>query len=189
MHDDIKGLSDRDILMEILSTSRLQAAAMGTVQAEIKELQKVKDAVKGNGGGMEEGLEFRTLMLEKFEKECPGRNIEAFKTEMFSRWDDLKIEFDAIKKIMLLKKGERVGAAEERQSRKKVNNIIGEFVSAKPVQSALILLLSGTILSVGTCLGVVPKKMHDHQRAAQSAQSEQSGQPEQPVAVVTEEGR
>ena len=167
---EIEKLSDKDILLEILGHSREMSLNVGVLKSQVLELEKVKATVKGNGGGIEEGLEFRTLMLEKMESACPGKNIETVKSEILSEFEKLstKVEnhLDTITRLALAEKSEKAGEAKAKEKYNKdgkvIKSVVAEVVTNPKVISALVSVVVGALISLGGVFGVQQLKIKQH---------------------------
>jgi hypothetical protein len=188
--DEIK-LDPNKLLQEFAVESRNALSAISTVTATLENVRASMDefkedfkelhaTIKGNGGGFKEGLEFKVYELQKLESECEGRKIKEVKEEILEEVKSIRTELVALQNILLLKKGEKLGAQEQKKKQeeaetlqkkegKRIRDMLGNFISAKPIQSALVVLVGGCIISLGTCMGVIPKKAHD--KAVDSGQS------------------
>ena len=133
------------------------------MQEDYAELHRT---IKGNGGGVQEGIEFKVIELQRIERECPGRNMDEFKQEMFAKFDEMsgKIDtkLDALENLALLKKGEKIGAQQERSKAKSEKKLLGEIVnevlSSPAFRSSVITLVSCGVLTIGAWVGCAPKE-------------------------------
>jgi hypothetical protein len=153
-----------------------QKSQMEDIMRVDKMAKSTKKAVHGENGDYKNGLEFKFdrlydawIATNTMEKNCPGRNIEALKKEIFERFEKTedKVEgyLQTIEKVALLKTGEEQGRAKAKEQndadKKKWWGWFITVVQTYPVRVLITFLLT-SLLGIGlTWFGVSHERINN----------------------------